>query len=277
MAPPPSPATPNQSFFSSLTHVSVLKVGGAVLEDPAKLEAFIGEFLKVEGPKILVHGGGRKATELCEKLGIPTRMVQGRRVTSKETLEVVTMAYAGTTNKGVVVELAKRGESALGMSGADMNLLRSHVRPPVEIDGEVYDFGYVGDIDSVNVEVLDSLLERGIVPVICSLSFDGTSLLNTNADSVASSIAVALAKGGGRDVDLYFCFEKRGILADQDDESSLIPSVTPGSVERLISEGTISGGMIPKVHNALRAVESGVSRVFITSYKSPLGGTVVTK
>lgn len=265
----------DDTHIGQLPPVSVLKVGGAVLEDPSKLDTFISGFLGIEGPKVLVHGGGRSATHLCGKLGIPTRMVGGRRVTDKDTLDVVVMTYAGSTNKGVVVQLARRGVRALGLSGADLGLVRSHVRPPVRVGEDVCDFGYVGDVDFVDADILDLLLAKDIVPVLCPLTFDGSTLLNTNADSVASSVAVALSHGGRRPVDLYFCFEMGGILRSRDDSQSVIPDLRVGEVDFLIADGTIDGGMIPKVQGAVNAVRSGVGRVLITSYMSPSGGTVI--
>lgn len=258
--------------MSASRRIHVFKVGGALIEDPARLESFLDAFCAVSGRKVLVHGGGRSATDLCAKLGIPTTMVQGRRVTDADTLRVVTMVYAGAVNKQIVSGLGKRGTKAIGVCGADLGIIKSHRRPPVVVEGLEVDFGYVGDIDSVDVEALRFLIDLDAVPVVCPLTYDGSGLLNTNADSVASVIATALSNSG-EDTSLVFCFEKKGVLMDPGDENSLIAHLTPERAQKLISEGVIAGGMVPKVTGALSALSKGVSSVYITSSEDFFGGT----
>ena len=253
--------------------VSVCKVGGAVLENRESLEAFLEAFCALEGPKVLVHGGGRTATALSASLGIESRMVGGRRVTDEKTIDIVTMVYAGLVNKKVVAALASKGQRSLGLCGADMDIVRSHRRPPVEVDGEIVDFGFVGDVDKVEVGPLSSLLGEGIVPVICPITHNGGgALLNTNADTVASEVAGALSAQW--DVSLYLCFEKKGVLSDPSNEDSVIEEIDPVSFERLKAEGVVSGGMLPKVKGALEACARGVGKVYITSI-SLEGGTLI--
>ena len=258
--------------------VTVVKVGGAVVEDPLSLEELLGEFCYLPGAKVLVHGGGRTATKVASSLGITTEMVEGRRVTSAQMLEVVTMVYGGLVAKKIVSSLAKRGMKAVSLTGADMCVVKAHRRPPVEIAGKVVDFGFVGDIDSVDADSLVSLIKEGTVPVMAPLSFDpqeGT-LLNTNADTMAGAVASSLAKAGN-EVSLVYCFEKKGVLSDPDDEDSVIKRITPASFVSLKQEGVVSGGMVPKIQNAVSALESGVKKVLITSHKDIPGGTVIER
>ncbi len=254
--------------------LNVIKVGGAVVENPESLAVFLDGFKAVEGAKILVHGGGRTATTIAAGLGIESRMVAGRRVTDGETLKIVTMVYAGLVNKGIVSGLQARGVKALGLTGADFGCMLADRRKPVEVDGVMVDYGFVGDVRSVDAEAIASVMETGAVPVMAPLTFDGIGgLLNTNADTVASSVAVAMA--GLFDVTLTFCFEKPGVLADPDDDSSVIPVISAGDFERLKEDGTVSGGMLPKLQNAFSAIGSGVSKVVITSAMNLSGGTIV--
>ena len=213
-----------------------------------------------------MHGGGRRATAIAAKLGIETKMVNGRRVTDAEMLEVVTMVYGGLVNKTIVARLQALGIDAAGLTGADMDCIRSHRRPPVSISGQegALDYGFVGDVDSVSAAKIAHFIEAGITPVIAPLTHDGQGqMLNTNADTIAAEVAKGMA-AEGYDVTLVYCFEKAGVLANADDETSVIPLITSDSFRQLVADGTISGGMLPKIENALAATHAGVSRVLIT-------------
>lgn len=254
--------------------LTIVKVGGAVVEDEQQLSQLLKDFSAIPGRKVLVHGGGRRATKVAGLLGIETRMVNGRRITDADMLEVVTMVYGGLVNKNIVARLQACGIDAIGLCGADGNIIRSHKRPLK--DG--IDFGFVGDVDCVAADRLAGLIEQGMVPVVAPLTHDGEGhLLNTNADTMASETAKALARL--YDVTLIFSFEKKGVLANPDDDDSVIPVITRTSFRQYAEEGTISGGMLPKVENALAAVESGVSRVVITLATAIDGkhGTVIQK
>lgn len=238
--------------------MTILKVGGAVVEDAASLSQLIQEFAAMRGPKVLVHGGGRSATALATRLGIETQMIDGRRITDDDMLRVVTMVYGGLVNKSVVAQLQAAGVCALGLTGADMDVIRSHRRPPVKD----IDYGWVGDVDCADGKRLAALLHEGITPVIAPLTHDGQGhILNTNADTMAQTVACALAPYFS--VTLRYHFEKRGVLRDPDDPTSLIPHITPDDFLRLRADGTVSGGMIPKLENALQAIRQGVARVQI--------------
>jgi len=245
----------------------IIKVGGAVVEDEAQLRQLLSDFRNIEGRKILVHGGGRRATAIAAKLGIETKMVNGRRVTDAEMLEVVTMVYGGLVNKTIVARLQALGIDAAGLTGADMDCIRSHRRPPVSISGQegaTLDYGFVGDVDSVSSAKIAHFIEAGITPVIAPLTHNGQGqMLNTNADTIAAEVAKGMA-AEGYDVTLVYCFEKAGVLANADDETSVIPLITSDSFRQLVADGTISGGMLPKIENALAATHAGVSRVLIT-------------
>ena len=239
--------------------VTIVKVGGKIVETPETLQALLRQFSALKGLKILVHGGGRTATEVAAQLNIPTQMVDGRRITDAEMLRVVTMVYGGLVNKQVVAQLQACGVNALGLTGADMDVIRSHRRQPV---GGV-DFGFVGDVDRVDADRLSQLLDSGITPVVAPLTHNGQgSLLNTNADTMAAEVAKALAER--YDVTLVYCFEHAGVLAEADLEDSVIPRITRADFERLKAEGVVSGGMLPKLENCLAAVDAGVKRVVIT-------------
>ncbi len=248
--------------------LTIVKVGGAVVEDSDQLSALIKNFSAIEGKKLLVHGGGRRATATAKALGIETHMVGGRRITDAEMLNVVTMVYGGLVNKNIVAQLGANGVCALGLTGADMDVIRSHKRPLKKVrldDGteQMVDFGFVGDVDRADGDRLAQLLNAGITPVVAPLTHDGQgNILNTNADTMASTVAKALAQHF--DVTLIFSFEKQGVLSNPDDDNSVIPTITRADYERYVADGTISGGMMPKVENALEAVESGVKRVIIT-------------
>ena len=239
--------------------LTIVKVGGAVVEDELQLSQLLKDFGAINGRKVLVHGGGRKATKMAERLGIETKMVNGRRITDAAMLEVVTMVYGGLVNKYLVAQLQANGINALGLTGADANVILSHKRPLK--DG--IDYGFVGDVDYVAHQTLAHLIEAGIIPVMAPLTHDAEGhILNTNADTIASETAKALANSF--DVTLIFSFEKKGVLSNPDDDDSVIPVITKEDFERYKADGTISGGMLPKIENALRAVEAGVSRVIIT-------------
>lgn len=239
--------------------LTIVKVGGAVVEDELQLSQLLKDFSAIEGRKVLVHGGGRKATQMAAKLGIETQMVGGRRITDATMLEVVTMVYGGLVNKNLVARLQANGVNALGLTGADANVIRSHKRPLK--DG--IDYGFVGDVDNVAHETLSHLIEAGVTPVMAPLTHDGQgNILNTNADTIASETAKALANN--YDVTLIFSFEKKGVLSRPDDDESVIPVITHEDFERYKADGTISGGMLPKIENALKAVDAGVGKVIIT-------------
>ena len=238
--------------------LTLIKIGGKIVEEASSLQRLLTDFAAISGHKLLVHGGGRSATRIAEQLGIESRMVDGRRITDAETLRVVTMVYGGLVNKNIVAGLQARGVNALGLTGADMDVIRSVKRPVKDID-----YGYVGDVERVDARLLGDLIARGVVPVMAPLTHDGAgNLLNTNADTIASETARALA--ARFDVTLVYCFEKKGVLRDPDDEDSVIPSLNRRSFEALTADGTIAGGMIPKIENALAAIEAGVKRVIIT-------------
>ena len=239
--------------------VTVVKVGGKIVEAPDTLETLLHRFSALEGLKVLVHGGGRTATEVAARLGVETHMVDGRRITDADMLRVVTMVYGGLVNKQVVARLQVCGVNALGLTGADMNLIRSHRRP--ERNG--VDFGFVGDVDTVDGERLAQLLHSGVTPVVAPLTHDGEGhLLNTNADTMAGEVAKALARQF--EVTLVYCFEHAGVLADPDNEASVIPLITRRDFDALKAQGVVTGGMLPKIENCLSAVGAGVRRVVIT-------------
>ena len=271
-----------------MNNIQVIKIGGNVVDNPLLLEQFIRDFSGLDGPKVLVHGGGVMASQMQKQLGQQPVMIDGRRVTDTDTLKVVTMVYAGWCSKSIVALLQKHGCNAVGLSGADADLIRATRRPPVrkagQADGETVtiDYGYVGDVDPhmINAGFLYHLTDAGITPVICAITHDGNgSLLNTNADTIASSVAVSLAsyiKEGIRaeslssgkpaelpEVSLIYCFEKDGVLYDKDDDNSVIPGITPEYYSRLKREVRVAAGMIPKLDNAFNALEHGVKEVVI--------------
>lgn len=239
--------------------VTIVKVGGAVVEDNEQLAQLLTDFAAIPGKKVLVHGGGRRATKVAAALGIESKMVNGRRITDAQMLEVVTMVYGGLVNKNLVAKLQAKGVNALGLTGADMDVIHSHKRPVK--DG--VDFGYVGDVERANGKMLQTLIQEGITPVMAPLTHDGNgNILNTNADTIASETAKALAPY--YDVTLIYSFEKKGVLSNPDDANSVIPVITRADFEKYQADGTIGGGMIPKIENALAAVDAGVKEVIIT-------------
>lgn len=238
--------------------LTLVKVGGAVVEDDARLDALLAAFASIDGRKVLIHGGGRRATAIASRLGVETQMVGGRRITDQAMLEVVTMVYGGLVNKNVVARLQACGVDAIGLTGADGGVILSHRRPVKDVD-----YGFVGDVERVDGDRLAHFIEEGLVPVLAPLTHDGRGqMLNTNADTIAGEAAKALA--ARYDVTLVYCFEKPGVLADPDDDASLIPVITRQDFERLAADGTVSGGMLPKLENAFSAISAGVSRVNIT-------------
>lgn len=253
--------------------IKVVKVGGGIIEQEDALNTFLDSFAQIEGPKVLVHGGGRLATKVAESLGYETKMVEGRRVTDENMLEVVTMVYGGLANKKIVASLQAKGVNALGLSGADGNLIAAHKRPVKEVD-----YGWVGDIEEINADLIVTLINSGIVPVIAPLSHNGEGkMLNTNADTIASTVARALATK--QSTQLILGFELDGVLRDFNDKSSVIESITPELFEQYKSEGIISDGMIPKLSNAFDAINAGVASVKICNALKVGGeiGTVISK
>lgn len=238
--------------------LTIIKVGGKIVEDEVALRQLLADFSAVGGKKILVHGGGRSATSLAVRLGVETKMVEGRRITDDSMLEVVTMVYGGLVNKRIVAGLQALGVNAVGLTGADMDVVRSRIRPAGKID-----YGWVGDVERVDAGALSSLVDGGYCPVIAPLTHDGHGhLLNTNADTMAGETAKALASRC--DVELVYCFEKAGVLSDENDDGSVIPEITSATYAKLKAEGIVSGGMIPKLDNAFACVAAGVNRVVIT-------------
>ena len=251
--------------------LTVIKVGGKIVEEEATLNQLLADFSAIEGFKVLVHGGGRSATKLAAQLGIESQMVNGRRITDAETLKVVTMVYGGLVNKNIVAGLQAKGVNAMGLTGADMNVIRSVKRPVKDVD-----YGFVGDVEKVNAELLGNLIRQGVVPVMAPLTHDGQgSMLNTNADTIAGETAKALAELF--DVTLVFCFEKKGVLSDENDDDSVIPVITPDLFKEYVEKGVIQGGMIPKLENSFSAIDAGVSQVVITlaSAIHQEGGTII--
>ena len=241
-----------------MQQLTIVKVGGKVVENPDLLEDFLKNYNLIAGYKILVHGGGRSATDLAEKLGIETVMKEGRRITDAEMLKVVTMVYAGLVNKNIVAQLQKMRIDAIGLTGVDMSLIISDKRPVKEID-----YGFVGDVKKVNAQALVELLNQSYLPVIAPLTHDGNgNLLNTNADTIAGEIAKTLAFDWN--VRLIYCFEKRGVLLNEADEDSVISTLNFELFQQYKSEGIIYGGMIPKLDNAFQVIASGVKEVIIT-------------
>lgn len=239
--------------------LNIVKVGGAVVENDKSLNTLLAAFCSIEGNKILVTGGGKIATKIAADLGVQSCMIEGRRITDEPMLKIVTMVYAGYVNKNVVAELQAKGVNAIGLCGADMNIISCTKRPIGKID-----YGFVGDVKNVNATALRTLIDAGAVPVLCPITHDGLGqLLNTNADTIASSIASALAVD--YDVTLTYCFEKNGVLRDPDDPASVIREMRKADFERYREDEIVSGGMIPKLENAFNAIDAGVNKVVITN------------
>ena len=275
--------------------IKVIKIGGNVVDNPELLKKFARDFAEMPGMKILVHGGGVMASQMQKSMGMVPQMIEGRRVTDEDTLKVVTMVYAGWCNKNITALLQSERCNAIGLSGADGNAIRAAKRAPMKVQnaqtGEemMVDYGYVGDVtaESVNAKFLYSLLEKGITPVLCAINHDGEgNLLNTNADTIASSVATAMANYRYRSprevcckcedcthcsddgrlthrVNLIYCFEKDGVLYDKNDDSSVIPEINEEYFAQLKAEGRVADGMIPKLTNAFKAISNGVDKVII--------------
>lgn len=257
-----------------MADIKIVKIGGNVIDNPSFLKGFLNDFSRLEGNKILVHGGGKEATRLSGKLGIEPKMVNGRRITDEATIGIVTMVYAGLINKRIVALLQSFGCDAIGLSGADANVIKAVRRSPVPID-----FGFVGDIDpkDISTEFISTLLEKNLTPVFCAICHDGKGdLLNCNADSIAAALAKSLSNKF--DVSLVYCFEKPGVLSDVADDSTVIPNIKVEEFDRLVEDGIIAEGMIPKLSNSLDAVKNGVREVRICSAAALNSGegTVIT-
>ena len=247
-------------------HLIIIKVGGQIVEEEESLRKLLKDFSRIAGGKILVHGGGKSATALAEKLGIKTKIVDGRRITDAETLKIATMVYAGLVNKNIVAGLQALGNNAIGLSGADLDVIRAVKRPVGAID-----YGFVGDINWVNAQALSELIDNGAVPVLAPITHDGKgTLLNTNADTIATELARSLCSR--YELRLIFCFEKQGVLLNENDEKSVISEINPELFEELKASGAISGGMIPKLENGFNALKQGVSAVVITNAQGISGG-----
>lgn len=249
--------TVSEKIRSMKQLLKIIKIGGKLIENEALLNSFMDDFVQLEGPKILVHGGGNKATEVAGKLGFKTKMIDGRRITDKNSMEVITMVYGGLLNKSIVAKLQAKNQNAIGLCGADGKVLISKRREVQEID-----YGYVGDVEYVNSEFIVSLLKQNIVPVFSAISSTQEGvLLNTNGDSVASEIAIAMSRDYV--TQLFFCSEKKGVLTDIEDENSVIPELNSDNYNKLVQSKIITDGMLPKLHNCFEAIERGVSAVVL--------------
>ena len=249
-----------------MDRLTIIKVGGKVVEDSDSLNALLDQFIRLSGNKILVHGGGRTATEIAGKLGIETELVDGRRITGKSMLDVVTMVYGGLVNKKIVAGLQARGCNAIGLTGADLNLISARKRPVQEID-----YGFVGDVTDVNSRELRLLIGENVVPVVAPITHDEKGqLLNTNADTIAAELASELADYFS--VYLFFCFEKKGVLLNPGDESTVIHELNTALFQQYQQEGIINTGMIPKLENGFRAKRNGVKEVLITNTENMANG-----
>lgn len=254
--------------------LNIVKIGGRLIEEEQLLQEFLSNFSKMEGLKVLVHGGGILATQLSEKLGFPTTMFNGRRITDEHALKVIVMTYAGLLNKNLVAGLLANGCKAVGLCGADGGSIISVKRPEIPVD-----YGFVGDVEEVDDKFITSLLQQETIPVFSAISCtrDG-QLLNTNADSIATEIAKAMA--GEYEVNLYFCMEKKGVLLDVNDETSIIKDLDSERYADLLAEGKITEGMLPKLHNCFQAVENNVSAIYLgdsSLIRNSTTGTKITK
>ena len=235
--------------------LSIIKIGGDIIEDDTSLDAFLKLFSNFEGKKILVHGGGKSATNMASKLGIESKMVNGRRITDKETLEVITMVYGGLINKNMVAKLQALQIDAIGLTGADINSIKSNKRQVKNID-----YGFVGDVKEVASNSIDRLIKANFTPVFCAITHDGNGqLLNTNADTIASQVAIGMSKK--YDTTIYYCFELNGVLRDINDQNSVIKYLNINTYNKLLKNGNIADGMLPKLENCFDALKNGVSKV----------------
>jgi len=239
------------------TKLTVIKIGGEIINNPEQLQAFLVDFSRLNEPKVLVHGGGKIATALSAKLGIETRMQEGRRITTKENLEVVTMVYAGLINKNITASLQSQQCNAIGLSGADASVIVASKRPSKPLD-----YGYVGDIQSINSKVIDTFVESQMVPVFSAICHDGNGqLLNTNADTIATEIAIAMSEK--YETELIYCFDKKGVLMDVNDDHSVVEKINTEDYRNLREQKVIHDGMLPKMENAFHALNHKVSKVMI--------------
>lgn len=237
--------------------LKIVKTGGKLIEDKPRFQEFLKDFSALDGPKILVHGGGNFATEIATKLGYETKMLDGRRITDANSMQVITMVYGGLISKNIVANLQKLGSNAIGLCGADGRSIVSRKRPVKEVD-----YGYVGDIEAINMDFIGSLLKQDIIPVFSAISYsEEGEILNTNADSVAAEISKAMSRD--YETELYYCFEKKGVLANSEDDESVIEFLDREKYQQLLEEKVISDGMLPKLHNCFQALENGVSRIFL--------------
>ncbi|WP_426091984.1 acetylglutamate kinase [Flavobacterium sp. DSR3-2] len=241
--------------------VTLIKIGGNIIDNPTELKQFLSDFSKIEGYKVLVHGGGKSATKMAESIGLVPQMIDGRRITDAAMLDVVVMIYAGQINKNIVAQLQANSTNAMGFSGADGNLIQSDKRNHPTIN-----YGFVGDVKKVNTELLETLLSTGIVPVFCAITHNGKGqLLNTNADTIASELAIALSEVF--DVTLNYCFEKPGVLYDAEDDSSVIENINQELYSKLKAEKAIHSGMIPKLDNCFNSLSKGVQKIKIGHHR----------
>ena len=237
--------------------LKVIKIGGNIIDDAEALSDFIVQFVTLKGPKVLVHGGGKLASRLAQKMKVPVKMHEGRRITDQETLDIITMVYAGKINKSIIAQLQAQNCNAVGFTGADGNSIISSKRPVTTID-----YGFVGDIKTVDTSVLEVLLTNNISPVFCAITHDKNGqLLNTNADTIASELAIGFAKT--YNTELYYCFEKNGVLQDLNNDDSVIETINTKTYKKLIENGTIANGMLPKLNNCYHAIHHKVSKVCI--------------
>lgn len=237
--------------------LKIIKIGGNVIDEDQALQEFLAKFSKIKGPKLLVHGGGKLATKLANQMGIEVKMTNGRRITDANTLDIITMVYAGKINKNIVARLQSLDCNSVGFSGADGNSIVSVKRPVKDVD-----FGFVGDVENVHTETLNLLLINGITPVFCAITHDKKGqLLNTNADTIASELAIGFANQ--YKTELYYCFEKKGVLKDINDDNSVIELINTKAFQALIDEGIISEGMLPKIDNCFHAIANNVEKVCI--------------
>jgi acetylglutamate kinase len=235
--------------------LSIIKIGGNIIEDETSLHDFLKLFSNLEGKKILVHGGGKRATAMASKLGIESKMVHGRRITDAETLEVITMVYAGLVNKDIVAKLQALNTNAIGLTGADINSIKSDKRPVKEVD-----FGFVGDVKDVASNSINKLLQADFTPVFCAITHDGKGqLLNTNADTITSQVAIGMSKL--YETSIYYCFELNGVLQDFSDKNSVIKNINSKKYQELLNDGIIADGMLPKLENCFDAIKNGVHQV----------------
>jgi acetylglutamate kinase len=247
--------------MSTKKSLSIIKIGGNIIDDSAELSQFLADFSKIKGNKILVHGGGKSATKMAKSIGLEPVMIDGRRITDKPMLDVVVMIYAGEINKNIVAQLQANNNNAMGFSGADGNLIQSTKRNHPTID-----YGFVGDIQKVNTSLLESLINNEIVPIFCAITHNGKGqLLNTNADTIASELAIAASEI--YEVTLNYCFEKAGVLTDIKDENSVIRQINSGLYSKLKKEGAIHSGMIPKLDNCFNSLSKGVQKIKIGHHR----------